>query len=242
MTKQTTDAILRKYPGVSSSFERFAPDEMTDELEILDLALDALEELSTDRFEPLGVELSVACLDIETDYPTYQVQPKIPGWYLESEGQPQHVAVEEMLNDFEKRTVGHIDNITIRRMAADALQQQPPSKGLGITWIELAVRAIRMKLPDTQSFADRDAFILDINGFPYKIPLERNEKGVWISGPIQYYETEPPILVRIQHEVGVLQLQVGMHWSYWANPGQPGRDSLEAGFRTLIESGWSPSQ
>jgi hypothetical protein len=227
------DATLHEFPGQTVSLAFEAPEDVTDELELVRLGLEAIDAFIL-WVEPLSAELSIGLLDVAANYPVEDPLPKRPQWMLCRDHLPPGVRVEAMLADPIVETRGALTTEALYAWIAAALAQDAPD-GFRTTWRELRIDAVRVALP--AELAGRDELLLAAGVGTHRIPVERDAGGAWIAGPIEQLPTEPPVALRITNTNGYFELQVARHMSVWTSG--PGARDVDESIASLTQRGWS---
>ncbi|ONK15373.1 hypothetical protein STBA_61890 [Streptomyces sp. MP131-18] len=218
-----------------------APDGSDDQLDFAVLAVDALLALGDGLFEPLAVNVEVACCDAEFGYPLREPQPTARFHQLRVAAPPEWVGIPDIWNELLVARRERLDRAVILDWFRTILAQQECSRAHTRTgWTELIVEAVRVRLPEaTRALLESDGSELPVscgNGV-IRFPVEKSADTLWVAGPLDWYSGSAPFGVRIVNESGDLTLDLSLNWSPWIDEDGAG-PAIGAAVRRLSAMGW----
>jgi hypothetical protein len=228
------DATLHEFPGQTITLSFEAPEEITDELELTRIGLDAIDAFNL-WVEPLAAELSLGLVDTNIDYPVESPLPATPQWLVRRETIAEGIRIDAMLANPVVETRADLTTETLYEWIASALSQAPPEPQFRVTWRELRIGAVRVAVP--AALGSRKELVLTAGNGELRVPVDRDASGAWVSGPLEQLPTEPPIALRITNTDGYFVLQISRHWSIWTSGA--GATDIDESVQNLTQRGWS---
>ena len=217
--------------------ELVAPEEVDDQLAFAAMAVDALFAAGEGLFEPLAVDVELACCDGETGYPLDEPTVAVPFHQLRLASVPETVAVREVWNGtrVERRErLGRAEILDWLHTIVAAQHCPRPDTTTG--WTQLLVGAVRAHLP--AGLADADELPVSYGAGMIRYPVERSADGCWVAGPLATNYAAAPFEARIVNEGGVLSFELTLNWSPWIDPDGTGRPDVDAVVDRLTDLGW----
>jgi hypothetical protein len=229
-----TEGRAHTYAGLA------APEGITDQLLGAAHAVDAVLALGEGLFEPLAVNIELACCDSEFGLPLIEPQPAARFHQLRLAAPPDTVAIPEIWEDLLVSETDRLDRATVLRWLGGLFtEQQCPEEDTTSGWAELIVGAVRARLPEA---AERgvEGSVLPVSEGAGEIryPVERVDDAFWVAGPLATSTDTSPFEVRIVNEGGGLSLDWSRHWTPWIESDAAGRPDVEAAVRRLSALGW----
>jgi len=216
-----------------------APDDVDDQMVFAALAVDALLALREGLFEPLSVDVELACCDAETSYPLDEPRPAAPFHQLCLASLPEMVVIREVWNGTRVERRERLDRDEILDwLGAILAKQECPQPDTRPGWTQLLVEAVRARLPQATIDGDVDELPVAYGAGVIRYPVERVADTLWVAGPLATNYDTAPFEVRIINEAGFLSLDVSLNWSPWIDADGPGRPDVEAAVGRLSALGW----
>lgn len=219
-----------------------APEDVDDQLAFAARAVDALFALGDGLFEPLAVNVEVACCDIEIGYPLTDPQPATRFHQLRLAAPPGTVTIPEIWNRLLVQETERLDRAAILDWFGDLLaERQCPQPDVSTGWTELIVEAVLARLPDEVSRcveSESDELLIPEGHGVIRYPVERSGSSCWVAGPLATRSGTAPFEVRIVNECGELSADWTRSWSPWIDEDGAGRPDVEAAIRRLSAMGW----
>jgi hypothetical protein len=222
--------------------ELAAPEGVGDQLVSAAMAADAVFSLGDGLFEPLAVNVEIACCDIEFGLPLIEPQPTARFHQLRLAEPPDTVAIPEI---WEELLVGETERLD-RAAILDWLgtlftEQQCPQPDTRTGWAELIIPAVRARLPEATGRgveSGGDELLVSEGAGRIRYPVERFGDALRVAGPLLTSSDTAPFEVRIVNEGGGLSLDWSRNWSPWIEADGAGRPDVEAAVRRLSAMGW----
>lgn len=220
-----------------------APEATDDQLLFAALAVDAVLALGESLFEPLAMNIELACCDAEFGLPLIDPQPATRFHQLRLTAPPDTVAIPAIWEELLVSETERLDRATVlrwlRRLFA---QQECPEDDTRPGWAELIIGAIRARLPEAAARGVEGSTLPVAEGAGViRYPVERVDDAFWVAGPLATSIDTSPFEVRIVNEGGGLSLDWSRHWSPWIEEDGAGRPDVEAAIRRLSALGWDVS-
>ncbi|WP_164006809.1 hypothetical protein [Pyxidicoccus trucidator] len=234
------DAVIHFYPGHTEHLLYTWPDQGEQpirESRMLELALEVVDAFWPAILEPRVVTLDLVGVD-DWGYALHpSVTPEPPGWLLRTV-LPPGVKVSLGSSRYLEREVPALTRDVLRAWMEEALRQPPVGGADHLAWSELTFRATRVRVFEPERFAGRDTLVLGSEVGPVEVPLERDARGPWVSGPVERLADQPPIRLSLSRPDGGFEVSVNPHWSLWTQEGSPGKAALDAAITHLLTRGW----
>ncbi|MDT0445714.1 hypothetical protein [Streptomyces johnsoniae] len=224
--------------------ELVAPDGSDDQLDFAVLAVDALFALGDGLFEPLAVNVELACCDAEFGYPLREPEPTARFHQLRVAAPPEWVRIPNIWNRLLVARRERLDRAVILDWFRTILAQQECSGSDTRTgWIELIVEAVRVRLPEaTRALLEGDGsdgseLPVSCGNGVIRFPVEKSAGELWVAGPLDWYSGSAPFGVRIVNEAGNLSLDLSLNWLPWIDEDGAG-PAIGAAVGRLSAMGW----
>jgi len=176
-------------------------------------ALDALFALADGLFEPLALDAEV-------------------GWFYPAEGDFRGYASPM---EWRLEPGGIVDRAAAQRFIAHASDQRGPDAAIACPFV-IAFATVRARVfepvPDGE-----DRLVLQRDVGPGSLPIERDERGLWVTAPAGGFITAP-IEIRARLDRELLEIHVDAHWSPWSEDDRPGTRAVEEAVARVAASGW----
>lgn len=219
-----------------------APEGIDDQLVSAASAVDAVLALGGDLFEPLAVNVELACCDAEFGMPLIEPQPATRFHQLRLAAPPETVAIPEIWEELLVSEAELLDRAAVLDWLSRLFtRQQCPEADTRPGWAELIVAAVRARLPEAtgRGVASGGGELPVSEGAGgIRYPVEQIEGAFWVAGPLATSTDTSPFEVRIVNEGGGLTLDWSRHWSPWIEADGAGRADVEAAVRRLAAAGW----
>ncbi|QUH01974.1 hypothetical protein HUO13_15220 [Saccharopolyspora erythraea] len=222
--------------------ELVAPDDVDDELVFATMAVDALFSLGDGLFEPLAVNVEVACCDTEFGYPLIQPRPVARFHQLRLAASPETVMIPEIWSELLVRLTERLDRAALLHWLGTLLAEQQCSQSdTRTSWTELIVEAVRARLPEATSHgveSGSNELPVSEGAGVIRYPVERIGDALWVAGPLAASSGTAAFGLRVTNEAGCLSLDWSLNWSPWIDQDGAGRPDIEAAIRRLSAMGW----
>jgi hypothetical protein len=217
-----------------------APEGIDDQLLGAALAVDAVLALGEGLFDPLAVNVELACCDVEFGLPLIEPQPATRFHQLCLAAPPDTVAVPEIWEELLVSETERLDRAAILRWLGRLFSgQRCPVEDTRPGWAELIVGAVRARLPEPAGRGvEAGALRVSEGAGVIRYPVERAGDAFWVAGPLATSTGTSPFEVRIVNEGGGLSLDWSRHWSPWIEVDGAGRPDVESAVRRLSALGW----
>jgi hypothetical protein len=232
------DADVFDTPGSFVTLELAASDTADTQLDLVRLALDGIFLFGEGLCAPLAIDLAVACCEPETLYPLSDSEPETPFLLLCRRPLPPGVGVEPAWVDQRMETVDELSSVTVQKWLSGLLEQGCPG-GDVVCWSELGVRATRVRLPPHFDRLRDNTLHVRLRGGRADYPVERDEDGLWVSGPRRPTTLNAPLEIRVKNEAGLLTFALSIYWSVWADKHGPGREMIDTALARMRDREWS---
>ncbi len=234
MSLNETHAFLREFPGWSVSLNWSSGTGVEDIPMLTAAALDAVDAIRP-LFEPLSADLDVTA-ESESD----ELVVEHPHWFIHADGASPELQLTPFWRSPE---VCRVPGLTRDRLAlwiSNALLDACRGKaGCRSSWNTIWIRAGRARLADADAQRiGTESLVLDTQPGHLLVPIERDHRGGWVSGPYWHLAGEPPLSVRINRFFDSLSLTLSVHWSLWSESGTPGRREVGLRIESLTALGW----
>jgi hypothetical protein len=241
-----TDVRIRT-EGRAHTFAEFAvPEGVDDPMVSAASAVDAVYSLAEGLFEPLAVNVELACCDIVFGLPLIEPQPAVRFHQLRLAAPPETVTIPEIWEDLLVREVERLDRAAVLDWLGSLFtEHRCPQADTSTGWAELIVEAVRARLPEVTSGAveeDRGELRVSEGAGVIRYPVERSGGAFWVAGPFVTSTDTAPFGVRIVNEGGGLSLDWSRNWSPWIEADGAGRADVEAAIRRLSAAGWDAGE
>jgi hypothetical protein len=227
-----TQGFVFKFPGQFFSYRRVAYD--SDESGIA-TALDAVDALRQ-GWEPLAAEAGVFGLEGEDEV---EVRPPRSIWLLVRTALPSEIIVQSVMADPIRCETPTLSRPNLEAWLIGALaacSQDAPH--LRPDWRELRFGASRTWLGPPDWRQHQTALQLQSDAGVLTAPLERDDRGTWVSGPREPVWDQPPLGAQVLQQWGALSLHVSVNYSLLVEKGEPAAAKLAEALNRVQALGW----
>jgi hypothetical protein len=238
-----SDIYAYEEPRWSVRLERESEDHETEQSTAKEMLV-AVDAFAAGWLEPLALHLSIGCYDTETFHAPIDREPPAPQWFLRKAMlptgvEPTHVYADPAIDTVPELTFQEIQTWVVHAMDQECLE--PPR--FIPSWRELYWQAVRVKLPDPSSFAERDILRVNCYAGAVSVPVERAATAAWISGPLDKYGFGPPVRLLAHNYDGVITIGIDVYWNLWIDA-SAGRTQVEAAVHHALAlgRGWRRSE
>lgn len=221
-------------------FQFAAPEGIEDQSVFAELAVDGVLAFAGDFCTPLSVELWSTCCDSYTTYPVSDPVPDVPFWHRHQRVTPLHARARPAWRDERVSEVDLLDRTAILDLIRTALDQRCGSGDTEavIGWREMTFGATAVRLPDGLIPARSSTVPVSAGAGRIDYPIERRDRALWVAGPLPGRTLDPPLVLSVKNEAGLLTLVVSAFWSAW-DDGTPGGAYIGAASERLLDLGWT---
>jgi hypothetical protein len=176
-------------------------------------ALEAMFALADGLLQPLALDAEI-------------------GWFYPREGEFRGYASPM---EWHLEPGGSVDPAAAHEFIARASDQQGPTGAIGCPFV-IAFATVRARVFESVADgADRLVLLRDVG--PGSLPLERDERGVWVTAPADGFITAP-VEIRARLDREMLEVEVAAHWSPWSEEDRPATQAVEAAVARVAATGW----
>ncbi|WP_437723476.1 hypothetical protein [Sorangium sp. So ce861] len=192
-------------------------------------AVDALRE----GWEPLSAEAVVATTEGD-DIPLRK-----PHWLLTRTSVPVGVVLRATWVDPVRADVATLSRLELEAWLNGALRACGVERpGLQPEWRELRFDACRARLGPPSWRADREALRLRTEAGALVAPLERDDRGTWVSGPREPAWDQAPLKVLFTQQWGLLSVHITVSYGFWLDEREPAAAELNRARASLEALEW----
>ena len=184
-----------------------------DALGIAAPALDAMFALADGLLEPLALDAEI-------------------GWFHPGEGDFRGYASPM---EWRLEPGGALDRAAADRFVARASDQRGPAGAIACPFL-LAFATVRARVFDPVAEGE-DRLVLERDVGPGSLPLERDERGVWVTAPADGFVTAP-VEIRARLDRELVEVHVAAHWSPWSEEDRPATRAVEEAVARVAATGW----
>ncbi len=235
-----TDAAIHFYPGHGEFLQYGWPepgDEPVPERRILEVALEVFDAFCPVILEPLVAVMDLTGVD-EWGAPLHpEVKPENAARLLQAP-LPPWVNLGDRFSEYSRREVPALTRQVLRDWMEEASRLPPPDGAQQVAWSSLVFPAARARVFEPERFAGKEVLELDSELRTLTVPVERDARGMWLSGPLERLPRQPPIELSISRPHGGLFVNVIIHWTPWSQEGSPGSKAIDAALAHLVTRGW----
>ena len=190
---------------------------------------------------PLAVTLAMAARSprefpcIERDIPV-----PISDWHLLEMDVPAHVTITKWAelkwanpSHYSEKEVPELTLPALADWLARANAQQLPEGYIPVLYT-LEMHYARARLLEYQEPYAQLAWGSETRA----IPVEKQEDGLWVSGPMREARIKPPIEITLTNDDGRLDLYIPVYWSPWIAAGFAEAELLRTCLHKLEKQGW----
>lgn len=238
-----TGVAIRTRARAHVSAELVAPDG-EGQLALAAIALDALGAVADGIFEPLAMNVALACCDPESGFPLSEPLPVARFHQLRLASVPETIRIPRIWKDLHVGERERLDPAGILAWFGTLLTEQECSDpDTTIGWTDLIVESVRARLPEaiSEGVGSADELPVSYGVGVIGYPVERFGDALWVAGPLDRNSDTSPFEVEIVNEGGVLTLDWTLAWSPWIEEDGAGRPDVEAAIRRLSALGWDVS-
>jgi hypothetical protein len=201
-------------------------------------ALDAMFLVARDLLEPLQLHAEIGWFDLEVGDFVGNASPM--EWRLERRAQPPGREWDAWPLPETLERVDAIDRAAADRFVARACDRQPRGDGVIACPALLVFSAVRALLfepvPD-----GLDRLLLRRDAGIASVAIERDARGVWLSGPSDGF-VKGPLEIRAKLDREPNEVHVVSYWTPWSEPDRPGTRAVQEAVARLAASGWELDQ
>lgn len=197
-------------------------------------ALDAMFLLAQELLEPLQLHAEIGWFDLEDRDFAGNASPM--EWRLERRVQPPDREWDDWPVPETLERAEAVDRAAADRFVARACDRQPRREGVIACPALLVFKAVRVRLLEPVP-GDEERLILRRDAGIASVAVERDARGVWVSGPSDGFVT-PPVAVRAKLDREPNELVVSAHWTPWSEEDRPGTRAVEEAVARVAASGW----
>jgi len=219
-----------------------APEGVDDQREFAAMAVGGLFSLADGLFEPLAVNVEIACCDPEFGLPLADPQPAVRFRQLRVAAPPETIEIPDIWNDLVVDRTERLDRAVVMDWLGALLADPQCQEGGARTgWVELIVEALRARLPEETGrgvVSGGTELVIPEGPGEIRYPVERRGEAFWAAGPLATRSDTSPFGVRIVNEGGALSLDWSRNWSPWIDADGAGRPDVDAAIGRLAARGW----
>ena len=234
-----TDSKIHPFPGWLIELRWEAQEEIPSEPGLAAIAITALEALR-DVVVPLSADLELVCAEPQTRSAHEMTHPAIQFLHLRATALPDGVFVMPMFQPSQISEAPKLDRVSIQDWIETGLNQTCEA-GRTTAWAALWIESVCACVEDTSVLAEAGTngkVTLQSESGPIEFPLRVIDNTFWVCGPLPSMSTEPPIRVTFFNDGGVISLKIHVHFSWWTEPGSPGRRKLQECIDQILREGW----
>jgi hypothetical protein len=227
-------SIRDRFPEVLG-FERDLSDVQYHPLSSAKIALEGLFTLAADLFEPLTVEVALACCDAPTGTPLGEPDDKYRQLELEGADPSLKLRPSRVASHVDVARAISIQSITgwlERQLAFDCNEAGVPG------WGGLHFNAIRAALPQGLVEAGREHVTLNYGRGELRYPVVREHGREWVSGPLKEHAYASPIRVDILQDANFLAMSLTLAWTLWSDEDGGAFSDVQRSVERLTRTGW----
>ncbi len=231
-----------EFPGRQLRFELADLDPSSSRENTAGQAVDALHEFSAGLFQPLRADLRLGVFDREFGYALETPMSGQQAWFLEAAGAPRGVLSAPAWVGAVRERVDAIDRDVLHRWMIAAIEKravhEDPAAPVILGWREILVGAVRARLFYSAAKLQTSTLQIERGGHTIEYPVERIGDALYVSGPLEGKSVAGPFDVNVTNEGGLLRMTVGVHWSLWTDPNDPGWPELAKALERIQQTGW----
>jgi hypothetical protein len=205
-----------------------------DALAIAAPVLDAMFLLTGDLLEPIQLRAEIGWFDLDDREFYGNASPM--EWRLDRRVQPPGREWDEWPVPQTLERVDAVDRAAVERFLVRACDRAPRDDGMIACPFLIVVSAVRVRLLDPVA-ADLDRLVLRRDAGVASVAIERDARGVWVSGPTDGFVT-PPVAIRGKLDREPMEVVVAAHWTPWSEEDRPGTRAVEEAVARVAASGW----
>lgn len=236
-----TEVTIRTRARAHVSAEFVAPDDVEGQQALAAIAMEALATVADGIFEPLAINVALACCDPESGYPFSEPLPASRFHQLRLASLPDGIRIPRIWKELQVSERERLDPATVLAWIGTLLAEQGcPDPDTTIGWTDLIVEAVRARIPEaiSKGVGSADELPVSYGVGVIRYPVERFGDALWVAGPLDRNSDTSPFEVAIVNEGRVLSLDWTLAWSPWIEEEGLGRPDVEAAIRRLAAMGW----
>lgn len=236
-----TEVTIRTRARAHVSAEFVAPDDVEGQQALAAIAMEALATVADGIFEPLAINVALACCDPESGYPFSEPLPASRFHQLRLASLPDGIRIPRIWKELQVSERERLDPATVLAWIGTLLaEQECPDPDTTIGWTDLIVEAVRARIPEaiSKGVGSADELPVSYGVGVIRYPVERFGDALWVAGPLDRNSDTSPFEVAIVNEGRVLSLDWTLAWSPWIEEEGLGRPDVEAAIRRLAAMGW----
>jgi hypothetical protein len=234
------EIVIQDFPGKQVRLERIAPEGMRSQVDLARLAADALFLFADGIYEPVSMDLQVACCDPETGYPEAASEPHRRFWLFRLRNLPAGVEIRPAWTSEELVTVDRLDTAAILDCLEAPLRQDCNAAGEEyVGWQEMLFRTARVRLPDPLRILGGNSLVVRYGRGSIEHPIERCGDARWVWGPLARKTLGAPIELKLGNEAGLLTFDIWLLWSLWSDEDGEGWKDVQRALGKLSNLGWT---
>lgn len=193
--------------------------------------------------QPLGVNITVGCVDRELGMPDWDIPVSEPDWHLRGEDTPSWVFVETFAPPAQIRGVREIGTAQMGACMEEALRQPCPAPGTHrVSLFTLEVVAARVRMDERNPDGVQPGWMrLESDDGTFTVPQEIRDGARWVSGPIEPLPNDPPVHLQLTYEGGCLRMRISVRWSLWQEADAQGPTAFSQMLDRAVAIGWENS-
>jgi len=230
-----TKGRIHSFPGWLIALQWLSPDEIPTEIQLAEIALDALE-LFREVVEPLTADLDLVGTNPEIRSPQDPSCPAIRSWQLVATSLEDELSVTPMYVGAVISDTPRLDRKSLLSWIVTALNQDCGKAGTITAWSDLCFRSTCARIHLNSE--NQKKLTLESEMGPVEVPLRVAGNTHWVCGPVRTVPFEPPISISFYNEGGLISLKIHIHWSWWTDPDAAGRRALETCLAQIVNQGW----
>jgi hypothetical protein len=213
---------------------RRPPATAADALALAAPALDAMFLLAGELLDPVQLHAEIGWFDPgEVEFYGYASPME---WRLERRVQPPDRDWDVWPVPETLEQVDAIDRAAADRFVARACDRQPRGDGVIACPALLVFSAVRARLFEPVA-EDLDRLVLRRDAGLASVAIERDARGVWVSGPSDGFVT-PPVDIRAKLDRWPNELHVVSYWTPWSEEDRPGTSALDEAVARVAATSW----
>ena len=200
------------------------------------IALHGLFTLAAGLFEPLTVEVILACCDAPTgavlDEPDQQYRQ------IELENAGANLKLRSGRVGSRITIAPSLNTETVAHWLEDQLRFDCDHPDRVPGWSDLLVDAVRAPLPPGVVEAGQDFIPLILGHGILNYPVSHDGERYWISGPLTEHAYAPPLRSTISQEAGFLTMSITLGWTLWSDADGAAFPNVQRSLDRLGAEGW----
>jgi hypothetical protein len=228
------DGYVLKYPGESLGYRRWTSNDDPTGLTAIVDAVDVFRE----GWEPLAAE---SLIDWPMDEAPRGGRLAKPHWLLSRTQIAPDVLVRSVMRDPICSSTESLSRSALELWLRAAIASSQAECEGRAELRQLRINTSRARVGPSDWMPEHSIIQLRTDAGTLRVPLERDSRGTWISGPREPAFDQPPLGLQVLQERGNLTLSVVLNYSFWLDPGQPAAAWLASALPRLGNLGWQPA-